>query len=127
MHLDDTSQSTRTYSLNRREHAGPTRTTQISSLNLISLLYALNLFIFYQQGFIADQSFLYGAAIVLGTVIFFYTMFRLGLHMRFAEPTLMLPQLFATVSAILMMAYLDRATQPALVPFILIAFSFGIF
>ena len=39
----------------------------------------------------------------------------------------MLPQLVASLLIMLVVAYLERATQIALVPFILIAFSFGIF
>ncbi|WP_019142034.1 GGDEF domain-containing protein [Noviherbaspirillum massiliense] len=127
MLVDETSDAVRTPPLNRRLSALKTRTTQFSPLSLISLLYALNLFIFYQQEFISDASFLCGSAFVLCTVIFFYGLFKLGANKRFEDPTLMLPQLCATVSIMLLMAYIDRATQPALVPFILIAFSFGIF
>lgn len=113
--------------LNRRSPVALARASQVSQLNLISLLYTLSLFILYEQELIEDTTFLYGASIVLCTTVFFYSVFRAGLHMRFQETTLMLPQLIVSISTMLMMAYIDRATQPALVPFILIAFSFGIF
>lgn len=103
------------------------RIPQISPISLISLLYALSLYIFYRQGFIGGITFASVAVIVLCFVILFYSVFRLGLNTRFYEPSLMLPQLVTSLLIMLAVAYLERATQVALVPFILIAFSFGIF
>ncbi|WP_233575501.1 GGDEF domain-containing protein [Noviherbaspirillum saxi] len=117
----------RTESINRRKNTQPVRIPQISPISLISLLYALSLYIFYRQGFISGQTFISVAAVVLGFVVLFYSVFRLGLNLRFEEPSLMLPQLVTSLLIMLIVAYLERATQIALVPFILIAFSFGIF
>ncbi|WP_225984597.1 GGDEF domain-containing protein [Noviherbaspirillum aerium] len=103
------------------------RIPQISPIGLISLLYALSLYIFYRQGFISGATFIGVAGTVLGFVVLFYGVFRFGLNQRFREPSLMLPQLMTSLLIMLGVAYVERATQMALVPFMLIAFSFGIF
>lgn len=127
MHLDDARDTMRTESINRRRNMHPMRIPQISPISLISLLYALSLYIFYRQGFISGVTFISVAAVVLCFVVLFYGVFRSGLNTRFYEPSLMLPQLITSLAIMLAVAYLERATQIALVPFILIAFSFGIF
>jgi diguanylate cyclase len=127
MLMDDARDTLRTESINRRKNMSLVRIPQISPISLISLLYALSLFIFYRQGFISGVTFISVAAVVLCFVILFYGMFRLGINTRFNEPSLMLPQLVASLAIMLGVAYLERGTQIALVPFILIAFSFGIF
>jgi diguanylate cyclase (GGDEF)-like protein len=127
MLMDDAREAMRSESVNRRKNMQPVRVPQISPISLISLLYALSLFIFYRQGFISGATFVNVAAVVLCVVILFYGLFRLGLNRHFDEPSLTLPQLVASLLIMLVVAYLERATQIALVPFILIAFSFGIF
>ncbi|WP_324104781.1 GGDEF domain-containing protein [Noviherbaspirillum sp.] len=125
--MDDAREAMRSEPANRRKNLQPVRVPQISPISLISLLYALSLFMFYRQGFISGMTFASVAAIVLCIVALFYGMFRFGLNTRFEEPSLMLPQLVSSLLLMLVVAYLERATQIALVPFILIAFSFGIF
>jgi diguanylate cyclase (GGDEF)-like protein len=125
--MDDARDTMRTESINRRKNMHPMRIPQISPISLISLLYALSMYIFYRQGFISGVTFISVAAVVLCFIVLFYGVFRLGLNTRFYEPSLMLPQLVTSLAIMLAVAYLERATQIALVPFILIAFSFGIF
>jgi diguanylate cyclase (GGDEF)-like protein len=127
MLLDDVRETMRSESLNRRKNMQPVRVPQISPISLISLLYALSLYIFYRQGFISGVTFASVAAVVVTVVVLFYSVFRFGFNLRFQEPSLMLPQLVSSLLIMLVVAYLERATQIALVPFILIAFSFGIF
>jgi len=127
MLLDDVRDTMRSESINRRKHMQPVRIPQISPVSLISLLYTLSLYIFYRQGFINGETFVIIAAVVLCVVILFHGIFKLGLNLRFQEPSLMLPQLVASLTIMLAVSYLERSTQVALVPFILIAFSFGIF
>jgi diguanylate cyclase (GGDEF)-like protein len=67
------------------------------------------------------------ALVALGCVLLFYSAFRFGFNTRFDDPGLMLPQIAASLAIMLVVAYLERSTQIALAPFILIAFSFGIF
>ena len=126
MLLDDARETMRSDSVNRRKPAPAARIPQISPIGLISLLYALSLYIFYQQGFISGTMFVGVAAIVLSCVLLFYGAFRFGLNARFGDPSLMLPQLVTALLIMLAVSYLERATQIALVPFVLIAFSFGI-
>lgn len=114
-------------SVNRRKNMHPARIPQISPISLISLLYAISMYVFYQQGFISRATFISVAAVVLCCVILFYGAFRFGFNTRFDDQTLMLPQILATLLIMLAVAYLEPATQVAMVPFILIAFSFGIF
>jgi len=127
MLLDDARETMRTESINRRKNMPSVRIPQISPISLISLLYALSLYLFYRQGFISGATFISVAAIVLGFVVLFYGIFRFGINQRFREPSLMLPQLTASLLIMLAVAYVERVTQMALVPFMLIAFSFGIF
>jgi diguanylate cyclase (GGDEF)-like protein len=125
--MDDARETLRSESINRRRTMPPVRMPQVSPISLISLLYALSLFIFYRQGFISGTKFVVIALIVVGSIAGFYAMFRLGYHARFREPSLMLPQLVVSLGIMLGVAWMERATQIALVPFMLIAFSFGIF
>lgn len=127
MLLDEARETMRSDSVNRRKNAPALRIPQVSPIGLISLLYALCLFIFYRQGFIGGRSFAGAAAAILGFVLLFYSLFKSGINMRFREPSLMMPQLLISVLIMLAVAYVERTTQLALVPFILIAFSLGIF
>jgi diguanylate cyclase len=127
MFLDDARDTSRTASLDRRKFMPSARATQVSPISLISLLYALSLYLFYQIGFIDGGTFIGVAVVVMCCVTFFYAMFRCGLNTRFRDPSLMLAQIVAALATMLAVAYVERATQIALVPFVLIAFSFGIF
>lgn len=127
MLMDDARETIRSESINRRRTIKPMRVPQVSPISLISLLYALSLFIFYRQGFISGGSFVLIALVVIASVVGFHAMFRFGYHSRFSDPSLMLPQLVVSLAIMLAVAWLERATQVALVPFMLIAFSFGIF
>lgn len=127
MLLDDAREALRPESINRRKTSVSARMPQVSPIGLISLLYAVSLYVFYRQGFIGGASFIGAAAVVVLTVVIFYAVFGLGYHTRFNEPSLTLPQLVVSLAIMLTVAYLERATQIALVPFVLIAFSFGIF
>ncbi|HYC42655.1 MAG TPA: GGDEF domain-containing protein [Noviherbaspirillum sp.] len=127
MLLDDARETMRSDTINRRKNMPAVRVPQISPISLISLLYALSLYIFYRQGFISGLTFSCVAAVVVAVVVLFYGVFRFGFNQRFGEPSLMLPQLVTSLVIMLAVAYLERSTQIALVPFVLIAFSFGIF
>ncbi|RZI43521.1 GGDEF domain-containing protein [Herbaspirillum sp. HC18] len=127
MLLDDARETMRSESIDRRKNMQPVRIPQISPISLISLLYAFSLYIFYRQGFIDGATFASVAGVVVTVVVTFYCFFRFGFNTRFQEPSLMLPQLVTSLLIMLVVAYLERTTQIALVPFILIAFSFGIF
>ena len=127
MLLNDARETIRPESINRRKHLRKSRIPHVSPIGLISLLYALSLYILYRHGFVSVVMFIGTTAIILCEIIAFHLTFRLGLHHRFREPSLTLPQLVISLLTMLGVAYLERATQIALVPFMLIAFSFAIF
>jgi diguanylate cyclase (GGDEF)-like protein len=127
MLLDDAREGLRPEFVDRRKNAKPVNLPLISPIGLISLLYALGLFVFYRQGFVSALTFIGAAGAVLFSVIFFYTAFKLKLHLHFKENSLMLPQILTALCIMLTVAHLEPSTQIALVPFILIAFSFAIF
>ncbi len=127
MLLDDARETLRSDSINRRKTMPFARMPEISPIVLISLLYILSLYAFYRQGFVEETSFIGVVAAVFCVVMLFYGAFRFGLNNRFSESSLMLPQLVAALVIMMSVAHVERTTQIALVPFILIAFSFGIF
>lgn len=126
MFLDDARETMRQESVDRRKQRG-LRLPQVSPAGLICLLYALSLYVFYRHGFIRGATFGSAAIAVITVVLAFHLIFRRGWNLRFQDPTLILPQLLASLLLMLGMAWLERATQIALVPFVLIVFSFGIF
>ncbi len=99
----------------------------VTPAGLICLLYALSLYVFYRHGFIQSSTFASAAIAVIVVISAFHLVFRNNWHLRFRDPTLMLPQLLASLLLMLGVAWLERSTQIALVPFMLIAFAFGIF
>jgi diguanylate cyclase (GGDEF)-like protein len=119
--------STRTQTINRRKKTPLPQIPRVSHASLGTLLYVLTLFAFYQQGFIDNVTFITGAGIVFCFVMVFYIAFKLGINKRFSDPGLTIPQIMASTFTMLVVAYLDRSTQIALGPFMLIAFSFGVF
>ncbi|SNS20714.1 diguanylate cyclase (GGDEF) domain-containing protein [Noviherbaspirillum humi] len=124
--MDDTRNALQAGLPERRKAGQASHLPEISPISLTSLLYALSLFIFYYQGFIGGTSFIAAAAGVLGWVLMFYAVFRSGAHLRMADPSLVLPQIGAALATMLLVAYLEPSTRIALVPFMLVAFSFGV-
>lgn len=127
MLLDDARETMRSESINRRRSVQSLRVPQVWPVSLISILYAISLYVFYRQEFISGLTFLGAAMTVLCVVVLFYSAFITGFNTHFAEQTLTLPQLLSVLMIMLAVAYIEPATQIALVPFVLIAFSFGIF
>jgi diguanylate cyclase len=127
MLMDDARETLRPESINRRKTPRSVRSPRISPISLISLLYAFSLYVFYQQGFVSGSAFIATASSVLCCVTLFYGAFRSGFNQSCSDPSMTLPQILAVLLIMLTVSYLEPATQIALVPFILIAFSFGIF
>jgi diguanylate cyclase len=94
---------------------------------IAALLYVLSLSIFYQQGIIRWAALLTATTLVLFFITLFYTTFKFGLNKNCRDPQLTAPLISAAVLTMLLVAYLDRATQASLGPFMLIAFLFGVF
>jgi len=118
----------RQYNLNRRKKIQMTpQFPKLSLASLGALLYALMLFIFYADGFIRACTLITGISMAASFLTLFYFIFKFGINKKFSDPSLMIPQILAAVVTLLIAAYLDRATQLALGPFMLVVFSFGIF
>lgn len=126
MFLDDARETLREEQTERRKPPG-IRMPRVLPVGLICLLYALSLYVFFRHDFIDAATFGSAAIAVLVVVLAFQFVFQKGWHLRFEDPTLMLPQLLASLLLMLGVAWLERDTQIALVPFMLIAFSFGLF
>lgn len=126
MFLDDARDTLRQEAPERRRQGG-WRLPQATPVAVICLLYAVSLFVFFRQGFIDATTFASAATAVVAVVLGFHFVFSSGLNLRFRDATLMLPQLLASLLLLLGVAWLERATQVALAPFILIAFSLGVF
>lgn len=127
MLLDDAREALRPDSVDRRKSIQPAQALQVTPIGLIALLYTLSLYLFYRQEFINGRTFISVAVVGICAVFLFYVAFRTGLNTHFSDTGLMLPQLLVALTIMLAVAYIERATQIALAPFILIAFSFGIF
>jgi len=127
MFLDDAREATRPESLDRRKPQSGSTLPQAAPVALTGALYVASLFVFFRHGFI-DRVTLASAAGAAALIIgMFQLVFHKGWNRRLDDPALMLPQLFASLVLMLGVAWMERATQVALVPFALIAFSFGLF
>lgn len=113
--------------INRRKRKQTPPLPHLSHARLGALLYLLVLYIFFQKKFISNVTFITAAGIVLGFVALFSILFRIGANKRFSDPTLTAPQILAAAFTMLTIAYVDRSTQIALGPFMLVAFSSGLF
>ena len=111
----------------RRKRKKPVRLPKISQVSIASLLYLGTIFIFCQQGLVRPLAFLTGAVLLSVFLTSFYLIFAFRLNTRFFEPSLTFAQIACSVITMLCVSYLDRAAEIALGPFMLIAFSYGIF
>ena len=94
---------------------------------LLSVLYGLTLYAFHRQGFLDGYRFWGIAAALIGCIGIFHVMFRIGMHERTRDGSLILPQIIAVLLVLLAASTLERATQLALIPLILFTLSFGLF
>ncbi len=67
------------------------------------------------------------AGIVLLLIAIFYALFKSGRNLRFADPSLTMPQLMAAGMAVSYLVYEGHAARPAFMFFYLTAFVFGVF
>lgn len=107
-------------------HLG-SRLKPLAPMVVIFHLYGLTLYAFHRQGFLDGYRFWGIAAALIGCIGIFHVVFRIGMHERTRDRSLILPQIIAALLVLLAASTLERATQLALVPFILITLSFGLF
>jgi diguanylate cyclase (GGDEF)-like protein len=103
------------------------RIPKISPISIASLLFLATIFAFFEQGFVTAMAFLVGATMLTLSLLIFYIIFAFRLNTRFFEPSLTLAQITVSVIIMLTVFFLDRAVQLALGPFLLVAFSYGVF
>jgi diguanylate cyclase (GGDEF)-like protein len=93
--------------------------------SIFSVLYLLVLAIFYTQDKV-DRETLYEACAIVATVVCgFFVVFRLGLNLRFKDPSLTLFQLLAAVFTMLFVVYRAPDTRLAFTAFFFVALMFG--
>lgn len=112
--------------VDRRKVRQPGHASKLAPIGVTGLLYTLTLYVFYRHGFIGGGAVSSVAAVSSGAAMLFYCAFRTGFNTRFAEPSLMLPQLLSVLAVMLTVTYFERTAQIALAPFVLIAFSFAV-
>ncbi len=79
------------------------------------------------QGILDRTPFLLSAAATLFLIAFFYTLFRTGWNLRFADPSLTLPQIITSILVISIMVYSARELRAVFLLFYLVSFLFGTF
>jgi diguanylate cyclase len=93
--------------------------------SIFSVLYLLVLAIFYTQDKV-DRETLFQACAIVATVIFgFFIVFRLGLNLRFPDPSLTVFQLLAAVFTMLFVVYRAPDSRIAFTAFFFVALMFG--
>jgi signal transduction histidine kinase/ActR/RegA family two-component response regulator len=90
-----------------------------------SIVYLLVLFLFHAQGKVDLATLVEAAAIVVVLIAAFFGIFRLGLNLRFADPSLTAYQVLAAVFTMLYVVYRAPATRIVFATFFFVALMFG--
>jgi diguanylate cyclase (GGDEF)-like protein len=93
--------------------------------SVFSVLYLVVLAVFYTQDKIDRETFLQACAIVAAFIVFFFCLFRLGLNLRFPDPSLTGWQLLASVVTMLYVIYHAPDSRIAFTAFFFVAMMFG--
>jgi diguanylate cyclase len=114
-----------TPSATRDESKQRLRLRRFVQASIFSVLYLLVLAIFYTQDKV-DHKTLFEACAIVATIIFgFFVVFRLGLNLRFPDPSLTVLQLLAAVFTMLFVVYRAPDTRLAFTAFFFVALMFG--
>ncbi len=88
----------------------------------------LLIFFFYWQGYLEQTGFNVVAGSILFCIVFYYTLFRSGLNLRAADPSLTVAQVLSAILVLTVaMYYTTSGARSVLLPFALMAFVFGVF
>jgi diguanylate cyclase len=90
-----------------------------------SVLYAVVLALFYTQGRIDAGALVAAYAIVAACIGVFFGLFRLGINLRFGDPSLTGAQFLAAVGTMLFVVYHAPETRIAFTAFFFVALMFG--
>src|SRR3984957_2553320 len=93
--------------------------------SIFSLLYLLVLVLFYTQDKVDRVTLLQTCAIVAAVILGFFIIFRLGLNLRFPDPSLTVFQLLAAVFTMLFGVYRAPDSRLAFTAFFFVALMFG--
>jgi signal transduction histidine kinase/CheY-like chemotaxis protein len=90
-----------------------------------STVYLLELLLFHAQGRVDTATLIEACVIVATLVVAFFAVFRLGLNLRFPDPSLTALQLLAAVFTMLFVVYRAPETRAIFATFFLVALMFG--
>jgi signal transduction histidine kinase/CheY-like chemotaxis protein len=90
-----------------------------------SIVYLLVLFLFHAQGKVDLATLVEAAAIVVVLIAAFFGIFRLGLNLRFVDPSLTTYQVLAAVFTMLNVVYRAPDTRIVFATFFFVALMFG--
>jgi diguanylate cyclase (GGDEF)-like protein len=93
--------------------------------SIFSVLYVLVLAIFYTQDKVDRETLFEACAIVAAAILGFFIAFRLGLNLRFRDPSLTVFQLLAAVFTMLFVVYRAPDSRLAFTAFFFVALMFG--
>jgi len=93
--------------------------------SVFSVLYLVVLVVFCTQDKIDRQTLLHACAIVAAFIVVFFCLFRLGLNLRFPDPSLTGWQLLASVFTMLYVIYRAPDSRIAFTAFFFVAMMFG--
>jgi signal transduction histidine kinase/CheY-like chemotaxis protein len=109
----------------REERKQHLRTRRYLQASAFSLLYLVVLAIFHNQGKIDDATLVEACALVGGLILAFFALFRLGLNLRFRDPSLTAMQVLAAVFTMLFVFYRAPDTRLVFAAFFFVALMFG--
>ncbi len=93
--------------------------------SVFSVLYLLVLALFYTQDKVDRDTLFEAAAMVAAVIVGFFIIFRLGLNLRFPDPSLTVFQLLAAVFTMLFVFYRAPDSRLAFTAFFFVALMFG--
>ena len=113
-----------TYS-SREETRQRLRLNRFLLASAFSVVYLLVLVLFNMRGKVDTGTLIDASAIVVVLIAVFFGIFRLGLNLRFADPSLTAFQLLAAVLTMLFVVYRAPETRLVFATFFLVALMFG--
>jgi diguanylate cyclase (GGDEF)-like protein len=93
--------------------------------SVFSLLYLVVLTVFYTQDKIDRETLFQSYALVAALILVFFSLFRLGINLRFPDPSLTGWQLLASVLTMLFVLYRAPETRIVFTAFFFVALMFG--
>ena len=90
-----------------------------------SVVYVLVLAIFHLQDKVDRGTLMDASAIVAGSIVILFAFFRLGVNLRFADPSLTVPQFVLSVATMLYVVYRAPETRLVFTAFFFVALMFG--